>query len=536
MTWVIVVADRVAEAGLNLLRTAPDVDLRVVTGDPAALRQALPDAHALVVRSDTQVTEEMIALAPSLRVVGRAGIGVDNIDLAAATRRGIAVLNAPGANTVSAAEHAIALLLALVRRVPQAAQSMRVGEWDRKRFAGVELRGKTLGVIGLGRIGAHVAGIARAIGMNVIAHDPFLPVTRAQDLGVAMLGLEDVLAQADVVTLHLPLTNDTRRVMNAARLALMKREALLINAARGELVDEDALIAALEDKRLAGAALDVFATEPLPADSPLRKLDGVLLTPHLAASTREAQDRAAVEIGHAVLAALEVGDVAGAVNVSGVSADAMRRSRPVLELARRLGQCGALLAGAPVEAVEVEYGGTDHGVPRIAELAAVEGLLAAMGVGPVSIVNAQSLAEERHIRLSRRAGDPLPGYETTVRVTVRTRAGSATVAGALVGERGRIVRINGFAVDVPAEGHLIVLRNRDVPGVIGRVGTVLGAVGANIGVYHQSRRAGVAEALAAIAVDQQPEADVLRRLAALPDVTEVRAVALDLWGPVEERP
>jgi D-3-phosphoglycerate dehydrogenase len=529
MTWVIVVADRVAEAGLALLRAAPDVDLRVVAGNREGLRQALPEANALVVRSDTKVTDELMALAPHLRVIGRAGIGVDNIDLAAATRRGIPVLNAPGANTVSAAEHAVALLLALVRRVPQAAHSMSEGRWDRSAFAGVELRGKTLGVIGLGRVGAHVAGIARAIGMKVIAHDPFLPATRAKDLGVALLPLDDVLSQADVVTLHLPLTKETRGMIGKERLARMKPGALLINAARGELVDEAALIAALSDHRLGGAGLDVFAQEPLPADAPLRKLEPVVLTPHVAASTREAQDRAAVEIGQAVLAALVTGDVANAVNVSGVSADAMRRSRPVFELARRLGHLGTCLATGAVEAVEVEYGGDDEAAPWLAELAAVEGLLSAMGVGPVSIVNALPLAEERHIRVSRRAGDPLLGYHTTVRVTLRNGAGAATVAGALAGERGRIVRIDEFAVDVPAEGHLIVLRNRDVPGVIGRVGTILGAAGANIGAYHQSRRAGQPEAIAAIVLDLQPDAEIVRQLCELPDVLDVRVAALEPW-------
>jgi D-3-phosphoglycerate dehydrogenase len=533
MTWVIVVADRIAEPGLTLLRAAPDVDLRVVAGDPDALRQALPKASALVVRSDTRVTDELMALAPALRVIGRAGIGVDNIDLAAATKRGIAVLNAPGANTVSAAEHAIALLLALVRRVPQAALSMREGAWNRGAFAGVELRGKTLGVIGLGRVGAHVAAIARAIGMKVIAHDPFLPATRAKDLGVTLLGLDEVLAQSDVVTLHLPLTKETRGLIGQARLDRMKRGALLVNAARGELVDEAALIAALNEGRLGGAALDVFAREPLPADSPLRTMDRVVLTPHLAASTREAQDRAAVEISQTVLAALETGDVATAVNVSGVSPDAMRRSRSVLELARRLGQLGTHLAVGPVEAVEVAYGGSDDAAPRLAELAALEGLLTAMGVGPVSIVNAQPLAEERRIRISRRTGDPLPGYHTTVQVTLHGSAGTASVAGALAGDRGRIVRIDEFTVDVPAEGHLIVLRNRDVPGVIGRVGMVLGEAGANIGAYHQSRLPGLSEALAAIAVDQPPEPEIIQRLTALPDVLGVRVAALDPWPGME---
>jgi len=527
MTWVVVVADRVAEAGLALLRAAPDLEVVSVAGNGDALRRELPRAHALLVRSDTLVTPELIALAPELRVIGRAGAGVDNIDIAAATRRGVAVLNAPGANTISAAEHTLALLFALVRRVPWAAQTMQQGVWDRKSFAGMELRGKTLGIVGLGRIGAHVARVARALGMAVIAHDPYLPAKRADDLGVALHPLDDLLAAADVVTLHLPLTDATRQLLGREQLARMKRGAVLVNAARGELVDEGALIEAVQSGHLSGAAVDVFAEEPLPKDSPMRGVDRLLLTPHLAASTQEAQERTALEICQAVLDALGHGDIGGAVNVTGVSSEAMRRLRPVQDLAQRVGRMGALLAGGRVAEVDVEYGGPDEQAPRVAKLAAVEGLLAAMGVGPVSVVNAQPLAEERGMRLSRRKTAPVPGYETTVAVTLRGAGTETSVAGALVGDRGRIVRIDGFAVDVPAEGQLIVLRNRDVPGVIGRVGSILGAAGTNIGVYHQSRRPEDGMALAAIAVDQRPDAEVVARLKELPDVTDVRVVVLD---------
>lgn len=527
MTWTVVVADRVAEAGLALLRQAPGIEVVSVVGDGAALRRELPRAQALLVRSDTLVTADLIALATELRVIGRAGAGVDNIDIPAATRRGIPVLNAPGANTVSAAEHTLALLFALVRRVPWAAQSMREGAWDRKSFAGIELRGKTLGVIGLGRIGAHVARVARALGMTVVAHDPYLPAQRAEDLGVALGPLDEVLASADVVTLHMPLTDATRHLLNRDRLAGMKRGAVLVNAARGELVDEAALIAAVKSGHLAGAAVDVFAEEPLPADSPLRGVDRLLLTPHLAASTQEAQDRTALEICQAVLDALDRGDIGSAVNVIGVSGETMRRLRPLQDLARCVGRLAGRLAAGRISVVEVEYGGTDEQAPRVAKLAAVEGLLTAMGVGPVSVVNAQALAEERGMRLSRRKTAPVAGYETTVAVTLKGAGTETSVAGALVGDRGRIIQIEGFAVDVPAEGQLIVLRNRDVPGVIGRVGSVLGEAGTNIGVYHQSRRPGDGMALAAIAVDQRPGADVVARLAALPDVTDVRVVVLD---------
>jgi D-3-phosphoglycerate dehydrogenase len=359
--------------------------------------------------------------------------------------------------------------------------------------------------------------------MKVVAHDPYVTEQRAQALAVELLPLDELLGRADVVTLHLPLTDATRHLLNADRLARMKPAAVLVNTARGELVDETALLQAVEARRLAGAALDVFSEEPLPADSPLRKSDRIILTPHLAASTAEAQERVAVEIAVAVRDALLGGDVAGAVNVPGVTAEAMRRVRPLLELARRLGRLGATLAGGRVHAIDVGYGGTDEDAPRPTELAAAEGALAAMGVGPVSLVNAQPLVQERGITLSRRVGPPLAGFETTVAVAVRTGGRTVVVVGALVADRGRIVRIDGFTVDVPAEGYLIVLRNRDVPGVIGRVGTVLGEADANIAFYHQSRQPlpEGSVALAAIAVDHPPGREVLDQLAKLPDVTEV---------------
>jgi D-3-phosphoglycerate dehydrogenase len=531
MTWRVVVADRVAGAGLDVLRQAPEIAVTDVAGKGReALDQALATADALVVRSETRVTAELMNRAPHLRLVARAGTGVDTIDVATATRRGIAVMNTPGANTVSAAEHAMGLLLALARHIPWAAEAMHRGEWDRKRFEGTELRGKTMGVIGLGRIGGHVAQIARAFGMSVVAHDPFLPAERAAELQVRLLPLESLLRTADVVTLHVALTDETRHLINAARLRLMKPTALLVNTARGELVDEAAVAEAVREQRIAGAALDVFAQEPLPADHPLRQLDRIILTPHLAASTAEAQERVAHEIGVAVRDALLEGDYSSAINVPGIGGDLLRRLAPVLVLARRLGRLGTALAEGPPAAVEVAYGGRDEPAPRPVAVAAVEGLLAAAnGAVPVSMVNALLLAEERGIRVARKVGAPEPGFETTVGVRVDTAQGRTRVMGALVGDRvGRVIRIDDFDVDVAPEGWLLVIRNRDVPGVIGRVGTVLGEAGINIGSYHQARRAGGGDALAAIAVDQPVSEAVLAKLAALPDVQRVKLA--DLGG------
>jgi D-3-phosphoglycerate dehydrogenase len=529
MSYVVVVADRIADAGLELLQAEPQLDVRAVAGHPDRLLDALQTAHALIVRSDTSVTEELMAGSPGLTVIARAGVGVDNIDVDAATWRGIAVLNAPGANTVSAAEHTVAMLLALVRRIPWAVDSMWRGEWDRKRFAGRELRGKTLGLVGLGRVGVHVAAIARAFGMRVVAHDPYLPEARAKELGIELRSLDDLLAAADVISLHVPLTEDTRGFMNRERLGAMKPTAVLVNAARGALIDDAALVEVLEEGRIAGAALDVFEPEPLPAESPLRQSSKILLTPHLAASTSEAQERVASEICANVRDALLTGALRGAVNLPGIPGDVLVRLSGALDLARRLGRLAAGVAHDRVRSVEVYYGGDDDAAPRPTMLAALEGVLSAMGMDSVSMVNAAARAEQRGVAVERRVGAPVSGFETTIGVSLQTPDRTVTVDGAMLGDRvGRIIRINGFGVDVPAEGHVLVLRNRDVPGVIGRVGTLLGESRVNIASYHQSRvDAAGTEALAAIVVDQVLPTGVMEALGGLDDVLEVRFASLN---------
>ncbi len=529
MTYRVVVADRVADAGLKRLTESPDIEVTALAGRPRAeLERALADAHALIVRSETQVTADLMTRAPHLRVIARAGVGVDNIDVPAATRRGIAVMNAPGANTVSAAEHVMALLLALVRRIPWAVEAMRRGEWDRKRFEGSELRGKTIGIIGLGRIGGQVAHLARAFGMQLLGHDPYLSPERAAELEVKLATLDELLRRADVVTLHMAHTEQTHRLINAERLALMKPGAVLVNTARGELVDEAALAAVLEAGGIAGAAIDVFAVEPLPADSPLRRLDRVILTPHLAASTTEAQDRVSTETCDAVRNALLQGDLSGAINVPGISGDALRRLGPVLDLARRLGRLALALGDGPVTGIEVAYGGDDDAAPKPVLMAALEGLLSAMSMDSVSLVNALLIADERGIRHARKTTAPEPGFESTVGVAIETSRGRVRVAGALIADsHGRVIRIDDYHVDVVPEGWMLVIRNRDVPGVIGNVGTLLGAAGINIGSYHQARLAVPGrEALAAITVDQPLTEGVLAALARVPDVLQVRLAYL----------
>ncbi len=529
MSHVVVVADRIGEAGLDLLRSTTGFKVVCAVGNREKLMAEIPNADALIVRSDTQVTHDLISRACRLRVIARAGIGVDNIDLETATRRGVAVVNAPGANTVSAAEHTIALLLSLQRRIPWAVASMTDGEWDRKRFGGTEIRGKTLGLVGLGRIGQLVATLARAFGVEIVAHDPYMSESRARELRITLLPLQELLSRADIVSLHLPVTSETEKFMNAERLALMKPTAVLINTARGALIDNDALLAALDAKQLAGAALDVFDPEPLPADSRLRTSERILLTPHLAASTAEAQERVSEEICRTVRSALLTGDIGGAVNVPGITSETLSRLQQTLDLARRVGRLASTIAQGGVEGVEVYYGGDDHEAPRAVMLAALEGILRAMGVSPVSLVNAEVLAEERGIAVARRVGPAVVGYSTTVGVSIQVGDRRTTVHGALVGgQLGRVIGVDDFSVDIPMEKHVIVLRNRDVPGVIGSVGTVMGQADINIGAYHQARLDPPgSEALAAIVVDQPPSRTLLTRLEQLEDVLTVRSVGLD---------
>lgn len=524
----IVVADRLAANGLALLRGTTGLDVVETVGKgPEALKDALLDAAAIIVRSETQVTGDLMAGAPKLRIVARAGIGTDNIDLEEATRRGIPVLTAPGANSNSAAEHAVALMLSLCRKVPAAAQSMAEGKWDRKQFEGTELRGKTLGILGLGRIGTIVAKIAQAFGMTVVALDPFVLASHALSLGVEPLPLEDVLARADVLTLHIALTDETRHLLSAQRFGQMKKGVLIVNTARGALIDDAALIAALRSGQVAAAALDVFEQEPLPADSPLRQAPNLTLTPHLGASTREAQARVALEIAESVRDALLKGDLRGAVNLPGLDASHVAESKPLMELGERLGRLAFTLAGGGVESVDVSYHGTDDRAADTAGIAALKGVLSATGLSRVSLVNAAHLARQRGIRVTRRAADP-DVFQESLTIELMGEGRKVRVQGALLGEkRMRLVGIGEHHVDVDPVGPIVILTNRDVPGVVGRVGTLLGSAGLNISGYHQSRAPQPgADALAAISLDVRCPQPVLEELRKMPEVTGVWQVEL----------
>lgn len=528
--FTVVVTDAVSASGLRPLTEDGRFRIEQAAGwDADRLQAALAEADALIIRSATTVDRALLDAAPRLRVVGRAGVGVDNIDLAAATERGIPVLNAPAGNTVSAAELTLALILSLARRVAEADASVRGGRWERSRFAGIELRGKTLGLVGAGRIGGEVARRAQAFGMETVAHDPYLTEERAEEIGVERVELQELLERSDVVTLHVPLTASTRGLIGREELARMKAGAFVVNAARGGVVDEEALAEALAEGRIAGAALDVYDREPLPEDSPLRGCPNVLLTPHLGASTAEAQELVAEEIARAVRDALVDGDLSRAVNAPAIGGEELRRLRPLLLLGEGMGRVALALSDGGASAVEIRCGGPGAESLRPLSAAVLKGLLShVLGSEQVNFVNALHLAQARGIRVTTSHTEPRHGYGEFLEVVLEADRRGVRVAGALLGEQHhpRIVEIDGYELSVLPQGTLLVLRNLDVPGVIGKVGTLLGEAGLNIGEYYQSRLSAGGEALAAVSVDGPVGEDVVRLLAEIPEITSARAVAL----------
>ncbi len=526
----ILVADDVSENGFAPLREAGfDVEKRTrLSADE--LSAILPAYDGLIVRSETKVTAPLMDAGGRLRAIGRAGVGVDNIDVAAATARGIIVMNAPDGNTLTTAEHTMALLLALARRVPQAHASLRAGKWERKAFVGVELRGKTLGVVGLGRIGRVVAHRALAFGMKVVAFDPFIAPEQAGEHELELLPLAEVCARADFLTVHTPLTAETRGIIGARELASMKPNARIINCARGGLVDESALYTALKEGRIAGAALDVFEQEPPPADHPLLQLDEVITTPHLGASTKEAQEGVALTVAEQMRDYFLTGALRGAVNAPALGAQELHILQPYLALAERLGRFQAQLIDEPVREVRIEFAGevADMDAAPVTR-AFLAGLLRNMSAR-VNVVNAFLIAEERGIAvktsyLSGAANEPLPA----IRTRVLTIGDEHTVAGALfgAGRAGRITDINGFRIEAIPAGHMIVTRNVDVPGVIGRVGTILGAHGVNVSRFHLGRRERGGEAMAVIETDAPPDDATLNELRAAEQIISARRIALE---------
>jgi D-3-phosphoglycerate dehydrogenase len=516
----VLIAEPLADAGVELLRATHEVDARTAMTREELL-SALAGVEALVVRSATRVDAEVLETGRDLKVVGRAGIGLDNVDVAAAPRLGIMVVNAPQSNVISAAEHTVALILAQARNIPQAHAALRDGRWERGRFQGAELYGKTLGIVGLGRVGALVAQRCNAFGMRLLAYDPFVSRERAAQMGVELASLAEVLGRADVITIHLPKTPETTGLIGEAELAATKHGARLVNTARGGIVDEAALAKAVGDGQLAGAALDVFAEEPT-TQSPLFELDNIVVTPHLGASTAEAQDKAGVTIAEQLLLALAGQFVPNAVNVdAGPVPDALR---PFLPLVEKLGQLYTALAGGGPGGrtsaigggrLQIDYvGALVEQDTRVLTLAALKGMLGPICHEPVTFVNAPLLAAERGIEVTESKTRHSRDWVNLITLSGEGSRGPVGVAGTTVGPRDneRLVAINGIAVDMAPARHMAFMFYEDRPGVIGRVGTLLGESGVNIAQMQVGRRKQGGEALMALTVDAGIPAGVLDRV------------------------
>lgn len=538
MAYRILVTDQIDREGVALLEAEPDLVIDEVPTLPVPeLLERIPAYDAIIGRSATRITRELLERGRRLQVVGRAGVGVDNIDLDTATALGIAVINAPAGNTVAVAELFFGAILSLLRHLPRAATSMREGRWDRSKLLGTELRSRTLGIVGVGRIGGEVATRAHAFGVDVVAYDPYVPEGRFDMLRARRAPtLEALLEQSDVVTIHTPLTDETRGMVGRREIGRMRPGAILANLARGGIVDDAALLEALQSGNLGGAVLDVFATEPLPAEHPLRSAPNVFLSPHIGASTGEAQRNVAVEVCEAVRDALLTGDFSRAINVAAVEGpwhDPWRALRPIMQVARRAAAVArAILADQGVRAVQrltlrcdPELAGGRDALLSAAALGALEGVLE---TERLNLINARTLAEARGMELA--VGESAQMPPSTVEVSLRGAMQELTVAGtATAGAAPRLTRIGGFRVDVNIGGGprptLIVLTNRDVPGVIGRVGTVLGDSGVNIAEYHQARLSEGGDALAAVAVDGAADATVRQKLLEIPDVRTATIVS-----------
>jgi len=530
----VVVAEKISSSAIDVLR---EPRWTIVTPDQVEgkLAAQLQSADALIVRSAVQVDADLLEHARKLRVIGRAGVGVDNIDLDAATRKGIAVMNTTGANAIAVAEHALALMLAMARHISRANELMHAGKWEKKSLQGTELRGKTLGIVGLGRIGMEVARRARAFGMEIVAHDPFVSTAVAKEQGIRLAKLEEVYAAADYLTLHVGLTPQTAGMINADSVKRMKRGVRLVNCARGELVDEAALAQAVKQGLVAGAALDVFIDEPL-KNSPLTAVENIILTPHIAGSTNEAQEAVGYQIAMQVKEYLKHGVIQNAVNVPSVSHDEYLELQPYVALAERLGSFLAQVSEGTLEEISLRYSG--HIAESKTDLirnAAVKGILNEALEEKANLVNAEAIASSRGLRIheSRKPHSSGGGSGSVLSVLLKTAIGEHLVKGAVLHkDTPRLLHVDGIDVEAPLERDLIYLRNRDVPGVIGKVGTILGQHKINIANFSLGRRSGNTkpgaprQAIAVVHVDGKVPPEVLAELRKVPAVEQAKAIRL----------
>jgi len=524
----ILVAEPIAQAGFDLLAAVPG--WTVIQADPKTYQEHLSDCDALLVRSAVKVNAELIKKAPKLRVVGRAGVGVDNVDLQAATNGGILVMNTPGGNAISVAEHTVGLMLAMARSIPNASQSTKAGKWEKRKFIGTELRGKTLGVAGLGSIGREVVLRARNFGMRIIAADPYVSTQQAEDLSVMLVDLNTLFAQSDYITLHVALTPETTKMINTESIAKMKDGARIVNCARGELVDLDDLLKGLDSGKLGGAALDVFDPEPLPADHPLLKQPNLIATPHIGGSTEEAQEIVGIRIAEQVAEYLQNGIAINAVNMPALSPEQYRALGPYISLAERLGTFASFISDSNPVMVRFTYAG------RVAELnttlvrnAGLSGLLQRSLASKANLINAMQIAADRGLNINE---NHLlrSGHSDSIRIEVETSAGKTSVEGAVILDKPRLLNVDGIYCEAPLDGYLLYLKNLDVPGVIGYIGTVMGKNGINIANFSlgreesASQEGGHAKATAIISCDAAVPEHVLAQLLENPNIRQARNI------------
>ena len=524
----ILVAEPLAAAGIELLKAQPGWD--VVVADPKTYAKDLHDADALLVRSAVKVNQDVLSKAPKLRVIGRAGVGVDNVDLKAATAAGVLVMNTPGGNAVSVAEHTLGLMLAMARSIPQANASTKGGKWEKKKFLGTELRGKTLGVMGLGSIGRGVVKRARAFGMKMVATDPFVSSQSAADLGITLVSREELYAQSDYITLHVALTTETQGMINDTTLAMMKKGVRIVNCARGELMDGDALRRAIESGHVGGAALDVFQTEPPAAGEPLLALESVLATPHIGGSTEEAQEIVGVRIVEQVVEYLQHGVALNAVNVPAMTAEQYRAVGPYIDLAERLGNFAAYVATGNPSSVRLIYTGKiGEQNTALVRNAGLAGVLSRSLERRANVVNALQLANDRGLTYAEQH-EKRVGPMDSVRLELVTDTGVTSVEGTLVMGQPRLLRVDGIRCEAPLAGHLLFSRNADVPGVVGHFGTVLGKHKINIAHFSLGRQdtpskpGAPLEAIVVVETDTAVSEAVIKQILENKDIITARIV------------
>jgi D-3-phosphoglycerate dehydrogenase len=522
----VLISDELSPAAVEIFRQrGVDVDFQPQLGpDAARLKEIIGNYDGLAIRSATKVKADIIAAAKKLKVIGRAGIGVDNVDIPAATAKGIVVMNTPFGNSITTAEHAIALMFAAARQLGAADVSTQAGKWEKNRFMGVELYAKTLGLIGCGNIGSLVAERALGLKMKVIAYDPFLSPERAVELGVEKVELDDLLARADFISLHTPMTEKTKNILSAENIARTKRGVIIVNAARGGLVDEAALRAALESGHVAAAGVDVFSTEPA-KDNVLFGAPNLVATPHLGASTNEAQENVALQVAEQMSDYLMTGAVTNALNMPSITAEEAPRLKPFAALAEKLGAFAGQIVGGSLEAVEIEYEGQVAAMnTRPLTAAALAGLLRPM-LQDVNMVSAPAILKERGIALTEARRETSPTYDSLLRIKVKTDGGWRTVAGAVIGGAPKIVEVKGMALEAGFHPLMLYVNNSDKPGFIGALGTMLGEAQVNIATFNLGRVAAGEDAVALVGIDQTVPAAVLKRIEALPQVRFVRVLA-----------